>query len=258
MNDKPNATAVATISAGTPAKVSVINALASRLECDPANLVPILKKTAFATCNTNEEFQVMCMVANTYNLNPLLKEIYAFPNKKNGAVVPIVSVDGWNKIMNSHPQFDGIEFEEGDGYCTAVVYRKDRNHPTKVTEWLDECKGNTEPWNRWPKRMLRHKALIQGARTAFGFAGIYDEDEGRRIREAEGAVSPAPYAEKPQTNKDSLKAALSNAAGSQKTAESAPTRAPGAADDKVIAPTGETPRNGENRAPGEMSVEDVI
>lgn len=29
--------------------------------------------------------------------------------------------------------------------------------------------------------MLRHKAMIQAARIAFGFVGIYDEDEGRRI-----------------------------------------------------------------------------
>ena len=36
--------------------------------------------------------------------------------------------------------------------------------------------------------MLRHKALIQCARIAFGFAGIYDEDEGQRIREAEAAT----------------------------------------------------------------------
>ena len=30
-------------------------------------------------------------------------------------------------------------------------------------------------------RMLRHKALIQCARLAFGFTGIYDQDEAERI-----------------------------------------------------------------------------
>ncbi|EEW4602325.1 phage recombination protein Bet, partial [Escherichia coli] len=34
-----------------------------------------------------------------------------------------------------------------------------------------------------PKRMLRHKAMIQCARLAFGFAGIYDNDEAERIVE---------------------------------------------------------------------------
>ena len=168
------------------AKRSVIGSLANRLDCDPTKLVPMLKKTAFATCRNDEEFMAMCMVSNTYGLNPVLREVYAFPSK-SGAVVPIVSIDGWLKILNRHPALDGIEFEEGDDYCTAVVYRKDREHPTKVTEWLSECRGTTEPWKRWPRRMLRHKALIQCARVAFGFAGIYDEDEGERIAIAQAA-----------------------------------------------------------------------
>jgi len=32
--------------------------------------------------------------------------------------------------------------------------------------------------------MLRHKAMIQCARIAFGFGGIYDQDEAERIQEA--------------------------------------------------------------------------
>jgi hypothetical protein len=39
-----------------------------------------------------------------------------------------------------------------------------------------------------PKRMLRHKALIQAARIAFGFSGIYDEDEATRIKDANAFV----------------------------------------------------------------------
>lgn len=33
--------------------------------------------------------------------------------------------------------------------------------------------------------MLRHKAMIQAARLAFGFGGIYDEDEAQRIQAPE-------------------------------------------------------------------------
>lgn len=200
-----------TAAAQPPAKrASVINALAAKLECDPAKLAPMLKKTAFATCRTDEEFMAMCMVANTYGLNPILKEVYAFPSK-GGQVVPIVGVDGWIKLMNSNPAFDGIEFDEGDGYCTATIHRKDRNHPIKATEWLAECLGTTEPWKRWPRRMLRHKAMIQCARIAFGFAGIYDEDEAHRIAsiEAVAVEVPADDAKKPrEAAKDALRAKL--------------------------------------------------
>ena len=204
----------------TPAKASVMNALAAKLECDPAKLLPMLKKTVFATCKTDEEFMSMCMVANTYNLNPILKEIYAFPSK-GGNVMPIVGVDGWIKMMNSNPAFDGIEFEEGDGYCTATIYRKDRNHPIKATEWLGECMGTTEPWKRWPRRMLRHKAMVQAARIAFGFAGIYDEDEARRIDSVTATVGDAPYAgEKPKkTSPKNLRDALHLPTEDEPTAE---------------------------------------
>jgi phage recombination protein Bet len=184
-----------------PAKrVSVIGKLAAQLNIDPATLLGVLKKSVFAACKTDEEFQMACMTAAKYGLDPVQKEIYAFP-AKNGAVVPVVGVDGWNKIMNTHPQFDGIEFDEGDGYCTAIIYRKDRAHPTKVTEWLSECERTTEPWKRWPRRMLRHKAMIQAARIAFGFSGIKDEDEAQRMDEV--TAPPAPTA-KPSKLRDAL------------------------------------------------------
>ena len=178
----------------TNAKPSVLASLAAKLDVDPAKLYPMLKRTCFAKCRNDDEFMAMCIVANTYGLNPILKEIYAFPNKKTGAVVPVVGLDGWMRIINSHPAIDGIEFAEtADGsYCTAIIYRKDRAHPVKVTEWLDECHGDTEPWKKWPRRMLRHKALIQAARIAFGFSGIYDPDEARRIEEATLAQPPEP------------------------------------------------------------------
>jgi hypothetical protein len=48
---------------------------------------------------------------------------------------------------------------------------------------MKECKRDVGPWKTHPKRMLRHKALIQCARLAFGFVGIYDQDEAERIIE---------------------------------------------------------------------------
>jgi hypothetical protein len=124
------------------------------------------------------------VVANQYGLNPWTKEIYAFPDK--GGIVPIVGVDGWARIINSHPQFDGMDFEQDAESCTCIIYRKDRIHPIKVTEWMSECKrDNAQPWKTHPKRMLRHKAMIQCSRLAFGFTGIYDQDEAERIIESD-------------------------------------------------------------------------
>lgn len=167
----------------TNPKRSIIESLANQLDCDPVKLVSLLKATAFSACRSSEEFMAACMVANIHQLNPVLGEVYAFVSK-SGAVIPIVSIDGWVKIINRHPALDGIEFEDGDDYSTATIFLKDRGHPTRVTEWLSECRGTTAPWTRWPRRMLRHKALIQCARIAFGLSGIVDPDEAQRIDES--------------------------------------------------------------------------
>jgi hypothetical protein len=163
---------------------------------DGADLIGTLKATAFKGQVSDAQMTALLVVANQYALNPWTREIYAFPDKNNG-IVPVVGVDGWSRIINSHPQFDGIEFEQNDESCTCIIYRKDRNRPIKVTEWMAECKRNgMGPWQSHPRRMLRHKAMIQCARLAFGYGGIYDQDEAERIVEAApvkhmGTVEPA-------------------------------------------------------------------
>lgn len=151
-------------------------------DTDAGSLYETLKQTAFKDVKDNNDFAATMVVANQYGLNPFTKEIYAFV--KGGKVTPIVSVDGWAKLINDNPNCDGVQFTQDDVSATCTIYRKDRAHPTIVTEWLDECKMDTAPWRKYPKRMLRHKALIQCARVAFGFSGIYDEDEAKRIAES--------------------------------------------------------------------------
>ena len=167
------------------------NALATlggKLACrfgmdEQSDVVPILKATAFKGQASDAQLVALLIVADQYGLNPFTKEIYAFPDQNNG-IVPVVGVDGWSRIMNSHPQFDGMDFIQDEDSCTCVIYRKDRGHPIKVTEYMSECKRGVKPWQSHPKRMLRHKAMIQCARLAFGYVGIYDTDEAERIMES--------------------------------------------------------------------------
>ncbi len=175
---------MSTTAVSTPLKTSALAVMAGRYNVEPAKLHTTLKSTVFKGAS-DDELLALVVVANEYQLNPFLKEIYAFPGK-GGGIVPIVSVDGWNRLANNHPQMDGLEFEfahdpKGDLIsCTSIFYRKDRARPVKVTEYLSECARPTEPW-KMKHRMLRHKALIQGARVAFGFGGLFDEDEARDI-----------------------------------------------------------------------------
>lgn len=152
-----------------------------------AELIATLKATAFkgSVQVSDAQMTALMVVATQYGLNPWTKEIFAFPDK--GGIVPVVGVDGWARIINTHPQFDGIEFEQDDESCTCVIYRKDRTRPTRVTEYMAECKRGTQPWMSHPKRMLRHKATIQCARLAFGYGGIHDAEEAQQIV---GTVNP--------------------------------------------------------------------
>lgn len=163
------------------ARPTALAQMAGRLHIPQDRLIATLKATVFKGAK-DEEFAALIIVANEYRLNPLTKEIYAFP-AKGGGIVPVVSIDGWLRIINEHPQFDGLEHEDmhddaGNLYAIECsIWRKDRGRPVKVIEYLTECKRNTEPWKDMPSRMLRHKATIQCARYAFGFSGIDGEQE---------------------------------------------------------------------------------
>lgn len=82
-------------------------------------------------------------------------------------------------------------------WIETLIYRKDRARPTKLREFLDEVyrgpftsKGRSMdgPWQTHTKRQLRHKSLIQCARIAFGFVGIYEPDEAERIRTMDRSI----------------------------------------------------------------------
>lgn len=182
-------------------KVSLAAKFAERFSVDENEVMKILKATAFKQREnsppvTDEQMTALMIVADQYGLNPFVKEIYAYPDKSNG-IVPVVGVDGWTRITNEHPQMDGLEFRYSEETIThkgktahawieAIITRKDRSKPYVTREYFDEVVRSVSfptPWDSHPKRMHRHKALIQCARIAFGFAGIYDEDEAERIAE---------------------------------------------------------------------------
>lgn len=189
---------------------SLVAKFGTKFGVDPGKLLETLKSTCFRQRNlqiTNEQMMALLIVADAYSLNPFTKEIFAFEDK--GQIIPVVSVDGWIRIVNEHPQMDGIEFRYSEKsetmpkgkpcpeWCEVVISRRDRSSPIVVREYLDEVyvgprgeKGINGPWQSHTKRMLRWKTLIQGARVAFGFAGIYDEDEAHRIIETVPTATP--------------------------------------------------------------------
>lgn len=171
----------------TEPKKSVVEFMSAKYGMERAAFEAVIKETVMPGNVKNEEFVAFLSVAKEYDLNPLTKEIYAFA--KAGRVIPIVPIDGWSTIINRRPEMDGVEFNDvvENGKLISIeckIYRKDRSKPICATEYLEECNVDSSPaWKKWPRRMLRHKALIQAARYAFGLGGIYDPDEGERIKQ---------------------------------------------------------------------------
>ena len=195
---KPAGTAVARKERSGP---SLVATFASKYMIEPGNLLAVLRGTAFKTKQgeppaTNEELQALLVVAHQYSLNPFIREIYAFRGRTG--IVPIIGYDGWIKLVQSQPDFNGEQFKCGvepetdEGmpsgfYYECTMYRRNRQHPTVVREYLSENKRPTDNWNLMPNRMLRMRSYIQCARVCFGLGGIYDEDEGLKVSLGEGA-----------------------------------------------------------------------
>jgi phage recombination protein Bet len=196
----------------TTEKQSLITSMAIRYGLEPGKFYTTLEKTILPAGKqaSQEQVAAFLVVANHYQLNPFIKEIYAFP-AQGGGITPIVSVDGWLTLINRQPNLDGIEYQDhiddthGLTAITCRIYRKDRSRPTEITEYMKECKRKTSTWDQWPARMLRHKALIQCARQAFGLAGIYDPDEAERIAENGNGGNHQPMAEKTKAKIDEIK-----------------------------------------------------
>lgn len=194
----------------TEQRRSLLQAMAATYQMEPGAFLATIKATVMPSANaTNEQVAAFLTVAHQYKLNPFCREVFAFPGK-SGGIQAVVSVDGWSKLINEHEDFDGMEFEDHVennqvSAITCKIHRKSRTHPVEVTEYMTECRRDTDTWKRWPRRMLRHKAMIQAARYAFGFAGIVDPDEAERTLEV--TVESASIGERVADLKARLKAA---------------------------------------------------
>lgn len=169
---------------------------------DFGELAGILKNTIMPKAS-DEEMAAFALVCSTYRLNPLTREVYAFPTK-SGGIMPMIGIDGWLKIAHQHADYAGMAWAEGadgdDRWCECTVWVKSTpEHPVTIREYLSECRQNTPTWNQRPRRMLRHRATIQAIRYALGISGVSDSDDFeeqglggsmqvREVREVRGGV----------------------------------------------------------------------
>lgn len=162
---------------------------------------------------TVEEMMSLLVICDKYGLNPFTREIFAFANR--GKIVPIVSIDGWLSIVNRQPDYDGLEVEFASGtveisgvkmpeFCRVSIYRKSLSRPIVIAEYAEEAFMPTEVWRKYPRRMLRHKTIVQAARVAFSISGIYDREEGESIAAGEDDVIDVPSSRVPRRQVPSI------------------------------------------------------
>ena len=184
---------------------SLIQFFAEKNQITPKVFFDTLKTSIMKGKNvSNEQMALFLMICKQSELDPIVGHVHCVPLR--GAVIPIVSIDGWVQLLHNNRECNGIKLDENfdkNGNLESVtcqIYKKGWEHPVSVTEYFKECNQNNQVWKQYPTRMLRHKALIQCARVAFGYSKIYDQDEADRIIKAKNGTIEETIIEDKQLN----------------------------------------------------------
>jgi phage recombination protein Bet len=131
---------------------------------------------------SDSEFMLFAETVRATGLNPVTKEVWAI--KAGGRLQIMTGINGFLRIANSHPAYDGMEVEfEWDGKAlisaTAKVYRKDRRFPSVATAYMAEYGKPTPIWKTMPSIMLSKCAKSLAIREAFisELGGLYTQEE---------------------------------------------------------------------------------
>ena len=165
----------------------------------------IIMKQFFPPNTTPVEMQYCMKVAENFNLNPILKQIYFVPRKSNvngrwvEKVEPLCGRDSFLTLAHRSKKFIGLESTsdieetpkldngkwiiENDLVATATAWRKDCEKPfvvkVKYSEYVQKKRDGTltKFWLEKPTTMLKKVAESQVLRKAFDITGLYAEEE---------------------------------------------------------------------------------
>ncbi len=158
------------------------------IQWDDETLVNTIKETVCKGA-TPAQFRMFLEVCKATRLNPFLKEIWFVP-----AVGVMAGRDGYLRVANEHPQFDGMSTtverdEKGVPLkATCSVWRKDRNHPIICEAWYSEYRKNSNVWQTYPSAMISKVAEVLALKRSFAINGIVTEEEiGEQKLEAQQA-----------------------------------------------------------------------
>ena len=163
-------------------------------------------KAQFFPPNATDMDMIYCMkVAETFNLNPILKQIFFVERSANidgrwiTKIEPLAGRDSFLTLAHRSGKFAGIDSDcaikqtavlqdgkwvtKNELVATARVYRTDNDRPfcaeVEYSEYVQRTKDGsiTKFWRDKPKTMLKKVAESQALRKAFDISGLYSVDE---------------------------------------------------------------------------------
>ena len=151
-----------------------VNQCAKQIGIDEDELQAWIEQQTVAYTSTHSpRILQLLRTAKEHQLDPMHEEVLLAQYGERWQI--IISIDGWIKIINRHPAFTGISFnqssEEKEGlpiWMECTITRSDRTMPITTREYLAEVRNDSDYWKKMPRRMLRHKAMQQCARIALG------------------------------------------------------------------------------------------
>jgi len=164
-----------------------------KLDCTANELTTWLNQTP----NTPKALQKNALrLIVKHKLDPFADEI-SIHQYEDGHWQAFITIDGWSKLINSHPAFSGISFTESTELVNGIptwmgcaIFRIDRVVPINVKEYLCEIQTEHSIWKEMPRRMLRHRVIAQCARLAFGVSVPEQKNQTQEKDKFDGAVIP--------------------------------------------------------------------
>jgi phage recombination protein Bet len=146
----------------------------------------LLLRNVIAKGCTEPEFKLLMYMANTYGLDPLLKQIWAVKRRDDQPALIFAGRDGMLAIAHRSGHFDGMHSEvvyEGTGKdkkpvsAWCEIWRNDMTHSFRVEVPFAEYNTGFSVWKSNPSAMILKVAESVCLRKAFSVSGLYCPEE---------------------------------------------------------------------------------
>jgi phage recombination protein Bet len=146
----------------------------------------LLLRNVIAKGCSEPEFKLLMYMANTYGLDPLLKQIWAVKRNESAPALIFAGRDGMLAIAHRSGHFDGMQSAvvyEGEGKdrkpvsAWCEIWRNDMTHSFKAEVPFSEYNTGYSVWKTNPSAMILKVAESGCLRKAFSVSGLYSPEE---------------------------------------------------------------------------------